>query len=257
MKHWLALAALVCFCSNAQALSVRGSQASIAASTVTITGTGSKCFSVDDPTLVVDCNLERVGIGTASPGTKLHMSSGTLTIDGNASPSLVVNTGDVRIGTAAATTVVNGAKVAIFDSTNATLDGGAKIQLGLYSSYSDTTVNSGGFLGFGGITSLSGTQNPTHWGLIGGVRESATPSNTAGALVFATPSNGALSTEKMRIASTGKVAVLGSFTTGSVTPEAGTQLYYCVGGTFAGNVGRGAGMICTAGTATAMGIWVP
>lgn len=54
----------------------------VSASTVTITGTGTKCFSVDDPTFVVDCNLERVGIGTASPGTKLHMSSGTLTVDG-------------------------------------------------------------------------------------------------------------------------------------------------------------------------------
>lgn len=90
MKHWLALAALVCFGSNAQALSIKGSQASIAASTVTITGTGSKCFSVDDPTFVVDCDLERVGIGTASPGTKLHMSSGTLTVDGN-------QTGDVFV----------------------------------------------------------------------------------------------------------------------------------------------------------------
>lgn len=37
----------------------------------------------------------------------------------------------------------------------------------------------------------------------------------------------------------------------------GTQLYYCTGGTFAGNVGRGAGMICTGGSATALGIYVP
>ena len=47
------------------------------ASTVTITGTGSKCFSVDDPTLVVDCGNDRVGIGTASPAT-------TLDVNGNA-----------------------------------------------------------------------------------------------------------------------------------------------------------------------------
>lgn len=44
-------------------------------STVTITGTGSKCFSVDDPTLVVDCGNNRVGIGTDSPATTLHVVS--------------------------------------------------------------------------------------------------------------------------------------------------------------------------------------
>lgn len=48
-------------------------------STVTITGTGSKCFSVDDPTLVVDCNLERVGIGDATPTQKLDVT-GTIGI---------------------------------------------------------------------------------------------------------------------------------------------------------------------------------
>jgi hypothetical protein len=46
----------------------------VAASTVTITGTGSKCFSVDDPTLVVDCNLNRVGIGDATPEATLEVS---------------------------------------------------------------------------------------------------------------------------------------------------------------------------------------
>jgi hypothetical protein len=39
-----------------------------------------------------------VGIGTAIPSTKLHMSSGTLTIDGNTATS-IVTTGSVGIGT--------------------------------------------------------------------------------------------------------------------------------------------------------------
>jgi len=39
-----------------------------------------------------------VGIGTASPATKLHISSGTLTIDGNAANSIIVN-GNIGIGT--------------------------------------------------------------------------------------------------------------------------------------------------------------
>jgi len=47
----------------------------VAASTVTITGTGSKCFSVDDPTLVVDCNLNRVGVGIAAPVSNLEVFS--------------------------------------------------------------------------------------------------------------------------------------------------------------------------------------
>ena len=40
----------------------------------------------------------RVGIGTASPATMLHMSSGTLTIDGNAAASIIVS-GSIGIGT--------------------------------------------------------------------------------------------------------------------------------------------------------------
>lgn len=38
--------------------------------------------NIDAGTLYVDCANNRVGIGTASPATKLHMSSGTLTVDG-------------------------------------------------------------------------------------------------------------------------------------------------------------------------------
>ena len=41
----------------------------------------------------------RVGIGTAVPATKLHMSSGTLTIDGDAAASIIVS-GSIGIGTA-------------------------------------------------------------------------------------------------------------------------------------------------------------
>ena len=38
--------------------------------------------------------------------------------------------------------------------------------------------------------------------------------------------------------------------------QTGTELHYCNGGTFAGNIGRGSGMICTGGTATALGVYV-
>jgi hypothetical protein len=40
------------------------------------------------------------------------------------------------------------------------------------------------------------------------------------------------------------------------TVSAGTQLFYCSGGTFDGNICRGASCICTGGTATALGVYV-
>jgi hypothetical protein len=51
-------------------------------STVTITGTGSKCFSVDDPTLVVDCNLNKVIAGGSGGLTVPSGSLGIGTADG-------------------------------------------------------------------------------------------------------------------------------------------------------------------------------
>lgn len=51
----------------------------ISPSTVTVSGTGSKCLSVDDPTLVVDCGNDRVGVGDATPTQKLDVA-GTIGI---------------------------------------------------------------------------------------------------------------------------------------------------------------------------------
>lgn len=48
---------------------------SITASSITVNGNGSKCFSVDDPTLVVDCQNHRVGIGDTSPNNELDILS--------------------------------------------------------------------------------------------------------------------------------------------------------------------------------------
>ncbi len=47
------------------------------------------------------------GIGTANPTQKMHMSSGTLLIDGNATNSMIVATGNVGIGTASPATLVD------------------------------------------------------------------------------------------------------------------------------------------------------
>lgn len=55
--------------ASAQSLVSGGSggatQASVSESTVTIAGTGSRCFSADNPTLVVDCGAHTVTVGGA------------------------------------------------------------------------------------------------------------------------------------------------------------------------------------------------
>ena len=68
-------------------------------------------FAVGGSTLVVKSG--NVGIGTALPASKLHISSGTLTIDGDTPNSIIVN-GNVGIGTtnpAANLDVAGGIKV--------------------------------------------------------------------------------------------------------------------------------------------------
>ena len=61
--------------------------ATVAASTVTITGTGTKCFSVDDPTFVVDCNLGSVSASGS-------VTVGSMTSNGN---TLVAGEAYVRL----------------------------------------------------------------------------------------------------------------------------------------------------------------
>lgn len=55
----------------------------------------------DNPDLVV-ATSGNIGIGTSAPGNKLHMSTGTIFIDGSNTVSMITN-GHVGIGTAAAT----------------------------------------------------------------------------------------------------------------------------------------------------------
>jgi hypothetical protein len=64
----------------------------VTASSLTVTG---NAFSIGSSTLAVVGGS--VGIGTASPGTKLHLSTGVLTIDGNATNSLIAS-GRVGLG---------------------------------------------------------------------------------------------------------------------------------------------------------------
>lgn len=49
------------------------SPSDVTASSITINGTGSQCFSADNPTLVVDCGNHRVGISTNTPHSALDV----------------------------------------------------------------------------------------------------------------------------------------------------------------------------------------
>ena len=63
---------------------------SLSPSTITITGTGSKCFSADDPTLVVDCGAHKVTVGgSAGLGVTYGVTAGSVTTSGVAGMSLV------------------------------------------------------------------------------------------------------------------------------------------------------------------------
>lgn len=101
----LAILMLVSIPASAQVIKQNGGVAStispsvVNASTVTITGTGAKCFSVDDPTMVVDCNLNRVGIGIATPKSKLNIKGATnvnLNIDASGSVLDIAATDDAN-----------------------------------------------------------------------------------------------------------------------------------------------------------------
>ncbi len=65
---------------------------------MTITGTGASCIKAgsDGLSLNADCTNKRVGVGTITPATKLHMSSGTLTIDGDVTPAINILNGAFR-----------------------------------------------------------------------------------------------------------------------------------------------------------------
>ncbi len=66
-------------------------------------------------------------------------------------------------------------------------------------------IDKGGTLSFGG-NAAAGTSMYS-FGIMGGFKENGTSGSTAGYLAFATPANGALPTEKMRISSAGNVGI--------------------------------------------------
>ena len=104
------------------------------------------------------------------------------------------------------------------------------------------SIESGGYIGVGDTSpdarlEVLSAESPTAY-----VLAISSQSDTVGSLLGVTGA--------------GRVAIASTTYLGTGI-DTGTQLYYCAGGTFAGNVARGASAICTGGTATPMGIWVP
>ena len=172
-----------------------------------------------------------VGIGTASPTNPSGFSQATtLEIDGNGThggalklsnsagntfaiataslglyfrndtnsttPMLISNSGKVGIGRA---------PLYSFDIHTA-MDATYPNTIGILNVSSSTAFAAGigGNISFGGIYTGSTT---TAWALIGGYKENATDGNFAGYLGFFTRAHGGLSTEKLRITSSGNVGI--------------------------------------------------
>lgn len=80
MRKALIVVAVLAVAASLRAFEISGS--GVTSSITVPASSSSSCLSVDSPLLIGDCSSDRIGIGTSAPGTKLHMSSGTLTVDG-------------------------------------------------------------------------------------------------------------------------------------------------------------------------------
>ena len=92
-------------------------------------------------------------------------------------------------------------------------------------------IDKGGTLSFGG--NISGGTSLYSFAIMGGFKENNTSGNSAGYLAFATPQNGSLPAERMRITSAGNVGV------GTSTPRTALDISGAITGTPAISVSAG------------------
>jgi len=154
------------------------------------TGTTAKLFW--------DASAESLGIGTSSPGTALHVLSGT---DNN----IAADVSEVRfIG---ADKAITGEQANLVIQTN-----------------DDMATNKGGSIGFGGRHTTSST-NSSNFAQISGRKENATSANFAGYLAFGTSDSASDITERMRIDSSGNLLVNGTSATGKLVVDGDANAY--------------------------------
>jgi len=266
MKKLIPFLALAFLAVTAQASSRLGpsiaNQSVLTPSTVTITGTGSKCLSVDDPTLTVDCTLNKVtagGIGGLSVTYGVSAATGafgggicpsTASVCFNALP-LAANAGGYFGGSVGIGTTNPGDKfvsvggIYQFSGIDTEADETNKnLRLGLSKDFSNnnevtalslTSLNSGNTLNIGGGTSAGLAAQTIN------LYTSASSTTHTGTLAASIISNGNVGigntapTAKLEV--TGTVSALNLHSTGTVTAQSLTatdadqgQMMLCISG---------------------------
>lgn len=168
-----------------------------------------------------------VGIGNPSPAQKLHLSSGTLFIDGNTANSIITS-GSVGVGTTSPGTG------AILDIAATTTDYGLQLKY-----LGTAAANSGAAILFETNDLTSGTpRENVGYARIKVAKENGTNTDDAVYMSFATAANdeGGGASEKLRITSAGSVSI------STTLPNAKFHVY--------GNAGAAGGPIVLASTGT-------
>lgn len=185
--------------------------------------------------------VSNLGVGTGdSPATKLHVSSGALTVDGTDPKISVRGTGapSITVGLSASLTTISADQTTITDGTNSGIisarsagGGTNEVPAGIWLA---------GNNGYGGVL-----RGGTSVGNKAAIAYFDGTQYRSGLDVASTTSGFSTTT----IMGAGGATIIG-------TNVLTNQLFYCAGGTFDGNVCRGAACLCTGGTATALSIYV-
>lgn len=177
--------------SGAQFGASNSGQASISETTITIpSGTGSKCFSADDPTLVVNCNLHKTTVGgSAGLVVTYGAAVGTMTSAGLVSASSFTSTNDASFATSAGSVGIG------TNSPRTKLEvNGHIFSTGYASPTSGTGISLGFTGGIGYITSINGANSVYQGVQLYGSTYTFTTQNSANALVILNSGNVGLNT---------------------------------------------------------------